>query len=109
MLDYLRRREILFQQFGLKARAGATARDDLFGIQNARKAYTGMIQGLQDPAFLAGKQKDEQELLAQDEQRSGTEKVCRGLEQDCRSAGPASRTVAAAGQFFRPALRYRSR
>ena len=63
VLNFLHRREILFQQFGLeseeKARRG---KDDLFGIQNSRKAYTGMIQGLQNPNFIAKKLSDETEL-----------------------------------------------
>lgn len=65
VLDLLRRREILFQQFGLEGKEQARlAADDLHGIQNARKAYTGMIQGLQDPNFLARKQAEEDALLA---------------------------------------------
>ena len=53
VLDYLRRREILFQQFGHRGvEPSRRVRDDLFGVQNSRKAYTGMILGLQDPAFL---------------------------------------------------------
>jgi hypothetical protein len=65
VLNYLRRREILFQQFGLESKEKERlARDDLFGIQNARKAYTGMIQGLQDPSFITKKEKDEAALRA---------------------------------------------
>ena len=56
VLDYLRRREILFQQFGyLGPEQERRARDELFGVQNSRKAYTGMLAGLQDPAFMAAK------------------------------------------------------
>ena len=39
------------------------SRDDLFGIQNSRKAYTGMLGGLQDPSFPAAKKREETELL----------------------------------------------
>jgi hypothetical protein len=64
VLDYLRRREVLFQQFGLESQERERrARDELFGIQNARKAYTGMLQGLQDPTFLAQKRQAETALL----------------------------------------------
>ena len=64
VLNFLHRREILFQQFGLETdEKKRRAKDDLFGIQNARKAYTGMIQGLQDPAFLKKKQQDERAFL----------------------------------------------
>ena len=36
--------------------------DDLFGIQNSRKAYLGMLAGLQDPAILEKKREAEKEL-----------------------------------------------
>lgn len=65
VLDFLRRREILYQQFGLEGEEQEQqARDDLFGTQNARKAYTGMIQGLQDPVFLSRKQDEETAIRA---------------------------------------------
>ncbi len=65
MLNFLRRREVLFQQFGLGGdEAERRARDELFGIQNSRKAYTGMLQGLQDPSLMAQKQSDEELLRA---------------------------------------------
>ena len=63
-LDYIRRREILLQQFSLEGPEQARiAHDQLFGFQNARKAYVGEIQGLQDPALMAGKAAAEEELL----------------------------------------------
>lgn len=65
ILDLLRRKEILLQQYALggpeHARRG---QDDLFGIQNSRKAYTGMLAGLQDPIFLEQKQQTEEALQA---------------------------------------------
>ena len=65
VLDLLRRREVLLQQFGLEGKEQERrCRDELFGIQNARKAYTGMLQGLQNPEFLAQKAKQETDLLA---------------------------------------------
>ena len=64
VLDYLRRKEIMLQQFGLDgAEATRRGRDDLFGIQNGRKAYTGMLAGLQDPNTIATKQLRENKLL----------------------------------------------
>jgi hypothetical protein len=66
VLNLLRRREILFQQYGLEGdERERQAQDDLFGIQNSRKAYLGMLQGLQDPALMAQKEAAEQALLAQ--------------------------------------------
>ena len=38
------------------------AQDDLFGVQNSRKARLGMLAGLQDPAILGCKQAEEQNL-----------------------------------------------
>ncbi len=63
MLDLLRRKEVLLQQFGLEGpEQKRRARDDLFGIQNSRKAYTGMLAGLQDPAYIAKHAANEQAL-----------------------------------------------
>ncbi len=66
VLDYLRRKEILMQQFGLDGKeATRRARDELFGIQNARKAYTGMLAGLQNPQTMATKRGSEDRMLQQ--------------------------------------------
>jgi len=66
VLDFLRRREILWQQFGLEGEEQKRrAEDDLLGIQNSRKALKGRLQGLQTPAFFAAKEKEEKELRAQ--------------------------------------------
>jgi len=65
VLDYLRRKEILLQQYQLEgAEQARRGRDDLFGIQNARKAYTGMLAGLQDPQIMAAKRGRQDRLLA---------------------------------------------
>ena len=83
VLDYLRRNEILLQQYSYEGEEQQRrARDELFGIQNSRKAYTGMLQGLQKPAFLAAKQQREETLL-------------RRLEED-----PALRQLAEAWQVI---------
>ncbi len=66
MLDYLRRKEVLMQQFSLGGTESARrARDELFGIQNSRKAYTGMLGGLLNPNTFTTKKNRETELLAQ--------------------------------------------
>jgi len=63
-LDFIRRREILLQQFALEGpEQERIAHDQLFGFQNARKAYVGELQGLQDPALMAGKAAAEKQLL----------------------------------------------
>jgi hypothetical protein len=64
-LNFIRRREVLLQQFGLKSpEKERRARDELFGVQNSRKALTGMLQGLQDPRLMDAKQRAEDRLLA---------------------------------------------
>ncbi len=64
VLDFLRRREILWQQFGLEGEEQERrAKDDLLGIQNSRKALKGRLQGLQTPAFFDAKEREEEELL----------------------------------------------
>ena len=64
ILTSLRRQEILLQQYGLRSTENARrARDDLFGIQNSRKARLGMLGGLQDPQVLAEKVAAEKALL----------------------------------------------
>jgi hypothetical protein len=66
VLNLLRRWEVLLQQFSYEGNEQKRrARDELFGIQNSRKAYTGMLQGLQNPAFTAAKQAEETKLLGQ--------------------------------------------
>ncbi|MFN5905384.1 MAG: S46 family peptidase [Planctomyces sp.] len=64
-LTNLRRAEIVLQQYGLRGRENARrAREDLFGVQNSRKARLGMLAGLQDPQVMADKVAAEQKLLA---------------------------------------------
>lgn len=63
ILDLLRRKEILLQQYALEGpEQERRGQDDLFGIQNSRKAYTGMLAGLQDPSFFERKRKLERQL-----------------------------------------------
>ncbi len=65
VLNFIRRKEVLMQQFGLGgAEQKRRAQDDLFGLQNSRKAYMGMLGGLQNPAIMEQKQQAETQLLA---------------------------------------------
>ena len=65
ILDFIRRREILLQQFGLGGEEQERrAHDELFGFQNSRKAYMGMLQGLQDPKFMEQKRESQESMLA---------------------------------------------
>src|SRR3984957_348844 len=62
-LNVLRRREVLLENYSERSAENARrAEDDLFGIKNSRKAYLGMLAGLQDPAILEKKRDSEKEL-----------------------------------------------
>ncbi|MGA7796895.1 MAG: S46 family peptidase [Candidatus Acidiferrales bacterium] len=62
-LNLLRRREVLLDNYSERSAENARrAEDDLFGIRNSRKAYLGMLAGLQDPAILEKKRDAEKEL-----------------------------------------------
>jgi hypothetical protein len=62
-LNLLRRREVLLKNFSDRSAENARrAEDELFGIQNGRKAYLGMLAGLQDPAIVDKKKADEKEF-----------------------------------------------
>ncbi len=55
--------EVALSTYSVESRENARrAQDDLFGVQNSRKARLGMLAGLQDPAILNHKQADEQNL-----------------------------------------------
>ncbi len=65
-LTFLRHREIVLQQYSANGDEYARqAKDELFGVQNSRKANLGMLKGLQDPSVMALKQKAEYKLRAQ--------------------------------------------
>jgi hypothetical protein len=62
-LNVLRRREVLLRTFSERSLENARrAGDELFGIQNSRKARLGMLAGLQDPAILSKKAEEERSL-----------------------------------------------
>src|SRR6266849_683621 len=65
ILNVLRRREVLLDNFSERsAENSRRAEDNLFGIKNSRKAYLGMLAGLQDPAILAKKRDAERTFRA---------------------------------------------
>lgn len=65
VLNLLRRREVMLKTFADRSSENARrAADELFGIQNSRKAYTGLIEGLQDPALFGAKVAEEKSLRA---------------------------------------------
>jgi len=64
-LQQLWRREV--QLLGFSARGAENERisqNDVHGVQNSRKAITGVLAGLQDPAVMAAKEKAERDLRA---------------------------------------------
>lgn len=62
-LNLLRRREVLLKNYSDRSIENARrAEDEYFGIQNSRKAYLGMLGGLQDPAIMEKKRDSEKSL-----------------------------------------------
>lgn len=105
VLNFLRRREVLFQQFGFDGEEQERrAREELFGLQNSRKAYTGMIQGLQDPQILAAKQAREESLRAEVARRPELQKYASAWDQVARIQGERvklmGQTASLAGQLY---------
>jgi hypothetical protein len=63
MLNWLMRTEVLLLNYSDRGGENARrAREDLFGVQNSRKAQIGRLGGLQDPAVMAAKQAAEKAL-----------------------------------------------
>jgi hypothetical protein len=64
-LTKLRRYEVLLKTFSERSEENARrAQDDLFGVQNSRKAVLGKLGGLQDPAVMKQKVADEAKFRA---------------------------------------------
>lgn len=62
-LRMVRRAEVLLRTFGERSpEHKRRAQDDLFGYQNARKAYLGGLEGLQNPALIGSKKEKESVL-----------------------------------------------
>ena len=59
-LNLRRRREVLLDTYAERsAENDRRAHDDLFSIKNSRKAYIGLLAGLQDPAIMQKKESAE--------------------------------------------------
>ena len=75
-LDYLHTKEAFLLEYGKHGReAFRQSKEDLFGIQNSRKARVGGLGGLRDRAFMARKAEGENELrarIATDPQKKAT-------------------------------------
>ncbi len=92
-LNVLRRREVLLQTWSERSLENARrAQDDLFGIQNSRKARLGGLAGLQDPHLLGRKQAAEEQFLAA-LPRQGPHAVARAAFDDVRAALDVHREI----------------
>ena len=68
------RREVALKSFSERATENARrARDDLFGIQNSRKAMTGMLAGLLDPQLFAKLESAEKKRRDEMQARAGSD------------------------------------
>ena len=64
-LNSLKRTEVLLQAWSARSEENARrAKDDLFGVRNARKALDGRLGGLLDPALMGAKVKAEADFKA---------------------------------------------
>jgi hypothetical protein len=62
-LQRLKALDVLLTAYSARSDENARrAREELFGVQNSRKAYDGELAGILDPEFLAGKIKAEDSL-----------------------------------------------
>ena len=87
VLQRLMRREVLLRSYSERGDENARrAEEELFTIQNSRKAQVGRLAGLQDPAVMGAKQADEKKL------RDAVQRDPKLRE----AAGPAWNDVAAA-------------
>ncbi len=84
-LNTLRRREVLLKTFSDESLENARrAEDELFGLQNSRKARLGGLGGLQDPNVMDRKQRDEKafrDLIAKHPKLKDSGKAWAEIEQ----------------------------
>jgi hypothetical protein len=97
-LEWLKRQEVLLIAWSARSEENARrAKDDLFGVQNSRKARDGGLAGLMDPAFMGARRRAEDAFKAAVAGRPEAREVAAAFEQ-----------IAAAQQAMAAdALRYR--
>ena len=77
LLNRLRRREVLLSVYSDRSAENARrAKEDLFGVQNSRKARLGMLAGLQDPDVMDSHMTAEQALRQAVMKNPQLEKSC---------------------------------
>jgi hypothetical protein len=88
LLDMLRRMEVALNSWsGRSPENGRRAKDDLFGVQNSRKARTGGLETLQSPEFMNAKIKAEKEFrakIAADSKLKSTESAFVEVAEACK-------------------------
>jgi hypothetical protein len=63
VLEWLYRREVLLSVYSARTEENARrAKDELFSVQNSRKAYEGSLAGILDPDLMNRKRRAEQKL-----------------------------------------------
>jgi hypothetical protein len=63
LLQLLNRREVLYSSYSARSEENARrAKDELFGVQNSRKARLGGLAGLMDPVIMGKKREAEKAL-----------------------------------------------
>lgn len=88
-LNKLRRWEVLLKTYSERSDENARrAQDDLFGVQNARKAYLGRLAGLHDPAVMQQKAAAEKALRAAVENDAKLKQQCGDPWQDVAATLP---------------------
>jgi hypothetical protein len=81
-LEATRRREVLAQAFGARSdECARRAAGTLQGCQNGRKANSGKLAGLQDPAVMKAKQAEQDALLKAAKAKPGLDKECESAIQ----------------------------
>jgi hypothetical protein len=109
-MNLLRRREVLLKTFSERSEEQALqAQDELFGIQNSRKARLGGLGGLQDPAVMAAKRAAETALrkqIAAKPEFAEAEQAFQTIETSFRNFLPHVHEIALLeqGQAFNSAL-----
>lgn len=94
MLDLLRRREVLLKTYADRSLENARrAQDELFGIQNSRKARLGGLAGLQDPAVMNRKRTEERTI------RDAVEKDPKLMEQYGMAWDDVTKTIQTLRKF----------
>jgi hypothetical protein len=86
-LNRLRRWEVLLSTYSERSKENARrARDELFGVQNSRKARLGMLAGLQDPAIMNEKRAQEKVLRESVMNSAGLKQKCGGAWDEVAAA-----------------------